>query len=52
MYPRTTDQKEPEEVQHGEPRTFAGYAVHDPLGRKIGTAEEVFANRDDEPEAR
>ncbi len=34
----------------GEPRAFAGYEVHDPLGRKIGTAEEVFSNRDDEPE--
>jgi hypothetical protein len=50
MYPRATDQKETQEAPHGEPRTFAGYEVHDPLGRKIGTAEEVFANQDNEPE--
>ena len=27
----------------------AGYAVFDPLGQKIGRAEEVFANCDGEP---
>jgi hypothetical protein len=27
----------------------AGYAVYDPVGQKIGIAEEVFANRDGEP---
>jgi hypothetical protein len=27
----------------------AGYAVYDPLGQKLGVAEEVFANRDGEP---
>jgi hypothetical protein len=27
----------------------AGYAVYDPLRQKIGSAEEVFVNRDDEP---
>ena len=27
----------------------AGYAVYDPVGQKIGVAEEVFANRDGEP---
>lgn len=32
-----------------EPTRGAGYAVYDPLGRKIGRAEEVFANRDGEP---
>ena len=26
-----------------------GYAVYDPLGQKIGSAEEVFVNRDGEP---
>jgi hypothetical protein len=26
-----------------------GYAVFDPLGQKIGRAEEVFVNRDGEP---
>ena len=28
----------------------AGYAVYDPLGQKIGSAEEVFVNRNEEPE--
>jgi PRC-barrel domain len=32
------------------PKRYAGYAVYDPLGRKIGSAEEVFVNRDDEPQ--
>jgi hypothetical protein len=28
----------------------AGYSVYDPVGRKIGIAESVFANSDGEPE--
>jgi hypothetical protein len=28
----------------------AGYAVYDPLGQKIGRAEEVFVNWNEEPE--
>ena len=32
------------------PRRCAGYAVYDPLGQKIGAAEEVFVNRDDKPQ--
>jgi hypothetical protein len=32
------------------PKRCAGYAVYDPLGQKIGVAEEVFANRDDRPQ--
>ena len=28
----------------------AGYAVYDPLGQKIGSAEQVFMNRNEEPE--
>jgi len=27
----------------------ARYAVYDPVGQKIGSAEEVFVNRDGEP---
>jgi PRC-barrel domain len=27
-----------------------GYAVYDPMGQKIGRAESVFVNRDQEPE--
>ena len=33
----------------GEPKRGAGYAVYDPVGEKIGTAEEVFENPDGEP---
>lgn len=28
---------------------YAGYAVYDPVGQKIGIAEKVFANPDGEP---
>jgi hypothetical protein len=31
-------------------RRGAGYAVYDPLGQKIGSAEEVFVNWSGEPE--
>jgi PRC-barrel domain len=27
----------------------AGYAVYDPVGQKIGSAEEVFVNREGDP---
>lgn len=30
-------------------RRGAGYAVYDPLGQKIGSAEEIFANWNQEP---
>jgi hypothetical protein len=30
----------------------AGYAVYDPVGQKIGSAEDVFVNRNEEPEYR
>lgn len=33
-----------------EPGMYVGYGVRDPEGRKIGTAEEVFANGRGEPE--
>jgi hypothetical protein len=32
-----------------EPNRGAGYAVYDPVGEKIGGAEEVFVNPDGEP---
>jgi PRC-barrel domain len=32
------------------PKRRAGYAVYDPLGQKIGSAEEVFRNKDGEPQ--
>jgi hypothetical protein len=33
-----------------EPQEWAGYEVHDPLGHKIGRAEEILVNANDEPE--
>ncbi len=33
-----------------EPQEWAGYEVYDPLGQKIGRAEEIFVNASDEPE--
>jgi PRC-barrel domain len=33
-----------------EPQEWAGYEVRDPLGQKIGQAEEIFMNANDEPE--
>jgi hypothetical protein len=32
------------------PKRYAGYIVYDPLGQKIGSAEEVFVNLEGEPE--
>jgi hypothetical protein len=32
------------------PTRDAGYAVYDPVGQKIGSAEEVFVNWNEEPE--
>ena len=32
------------------PKRRAGYAVYEPLGQKIGIAEELFVNRDGEPQ--
>lgn len=33
-----------------EPKKFAGYALHDPLGLEIGKVEQVFVNGDGGPE--
>ena len=32
------------------PGEYVGYGVHDPLGQKIGTADELFVNAYGEPE--
>jgi hypothetical protein len=41
-----------EELQEGflEPREWTGYEVYDPLGQKMGRAQEIFANANGEPE--
>jgi hypothetical protein len=36
-------------AEFGEPRSYAGYEVRDPLGNLIGIAEEVLADMGDEP---
>jgi hypothetical protein len=33
-----------------EPQEWVGYEVHDPLGHKIGRAEQILVNANDEPE--
>jgi hypothetical protein len=43
---RTADHRE---TQHGRVSDYAGYEVRDPLGQRIGIAEEVFADLNDEP---
>jgi hypothetical protein len=35
--------------QHERVGNYAGYEVRDPLGNRIGIAEEVFADLNDEP---
>jgi hypothetical protein len=37
------------DARSAEPKRGAGYAVYDPVGQKIGSAEEMFVNRDGEP---
>ena len=39
-------------ARSAEPKRGAGNAVYDPVGQKIGSAEEVFVNRDGEPVVR
>ncbi len=33
-----------------EPQEWIGYEVYDPLGQKIGQAEEILVNASDDPE--
>jgi hypothetical protein len=33
-----------------EPQKWVGYEVHDPLGQKIGRAEQILVNANEEPE--
>ncbi len=49
MIYKTMIPQEPRE-QFLEPQDWAGYEVHDPLGQKIGRAEEILVNAKDEPE--
>jgi hypothetical protein len=36
-------------AQFSEPGSYSGYEVRDPLGHRIGVAEEVLADLGDEP---
>jgi PRC-barrel domain len=38
-----------DDARSAAPKGHAGYAVYDPVGQKIGTAERVFVNPDGEP---
>lgn len=49
MVLRTADHRRTKHDLFGEPRSYAGYEVRDPLGKTIGTAEEIFADLNDEP---
>jgi hypothetical protein len=49
MTNKTATHAEPRE-QVLAPQDWIGYEVHDLLGQRIGQAEEVFANADDDPE--
>jgi hypothetical protein len=46
---QSADRVRARRVQFGEPGSYAGYEVRDPLGHRIGIAGEVFADLSDEP---
>jgi hypothetical protein len=46
---RSTNCAQTQHDRCGESQTYAGYEIRDPLGQRIGTAEEVLADLNDEP---
>ena len=46
---RTANCTRTQHDRSGESQTYAGYEIRDPLGQRIGTAEEVLADLNDEP---
>ncbi len=46
---KTATHEEPRE-RFQETQDWTGYEVHDPLGQKMGQAEEILVNANDEPE--
>ena len=46
---KTATRKEPQE-RLLEPQEWVGYEVYGHLGQKIGRAEEIFTNANDDPE--
>ncbi len=49
MFYKTATHEVPREQFFG-PQEWTGYEVYDPLGHKIGQAEEILVNANDEPE--
>ena len=49
MFYKTATHEEPRE-RFLEPQEWTGYEVYDPLGQKIGQAEEILVNASDDPE--
>jgi len=49
-HPALNDRSTASRSTTATPKRCAGYTVYDPLGQKIGSAEEVFVNREGEPE--
>ena len=45
-YPALDKRSTPSLSAAATPKRCAGYTVYDPLGQKIGSAEEVFVNRE------
>lgn len=48
--PRTAVDYEETGVGSGTPKEYAGYAIRDPRGRKVGGVEKVFVSEDGEPQ--
>ncbi len=49
MFYKTATHEESQE-QFLEPQEWTGYEVYDPLGQKIGQAEEILVNASNDPE--
>ncbi len=49
MFYKTSTHEVPRE-RFLEPQEWTGYEVYDPLGQKIGQAEEILVNASDNPE--
>jgi PRC-barrel domain len=48
LYKTATHEERQE--RFSKPQEWVGYEVHDPLGHKIGRAEQILVNANDEPE--
>jgi hypothetical protein len=49
MFYKTATHEEPHEM-FLKPQKWTGYEVYDPLGQKIGQADEILVNASDDPE--